>query len=105
VKSAQEREEILKRLPEEIRDRCFCIEMEAAGLMSTFPCMVIRGICDYADENKNTLWQNYAAATAAAFAKEYLQFVDPEEVRRGPELGELLIEKSQWKIYHVQSAK
>jgi nucleoside phosphorylase len=97
VKSAREREEILKRLPEDVRDECLCIEMEAAGLMNTFPCMVIRGICDYADENKNDLWQKYAAATAAAFAKEYLQYVDPEEVRRGPELGELLIETSQWK--------
>lgn len=95
VKSAREREDILERLPDDARDKCFCIEMEAAGLMNTFPCMVIRGICDYADENKNDLWQRYAAATAAAFAKEYLQYVDPEEVRRGPELGELLIETSQ----------
>ncbi|KAI9764541.1 MAG: hypothetical protein M1840_008367 [Geoglossum simile] len=26
-----------------------CFEMEAAGLMNIFPCLVIRGICDYAD--------------------------------------------------------
>jgi len=26
-----------------------CFEMEAAGLMDNFPCLVIRGICDYAD--------------------------------------------------------
>ncbi|KAF7505692.1 hypothetical protein GJ744_000541 [Endocarpon pusillum] len=26
-----------------------CFEMEAAGLMDHFPCLVIRGICDYAD--------------------------------------------------------
>jgi nucleoside phosphorylase len=24
-----------------------CFEMEAAGLMNYFPCLVIRGICDY----------------------------------------------------------
>lgn len=24
-----------------------CFEMEAAGLMNHFPCLVIRGICDY----------------------------------------------------------
>ncbi|KAL3444390.1 hypothetical protein BJX65DRAFT_310973 [Aspergillus insuetus] len=46
--------------------------MEAAGLMNTYPCLVIRGICDYADSHKNKAWQGYAAATAAAFAKELL---------------------------------
>ena len=30
-----------------------CFEMEAAGLMDNFPCLVIRGICDYADTHKN----------------------------------------------------
>ncbi|RGP80763.1 hypothetical protein FLONG3_1103 [Fusarium longipes] len=46
-----------------------CFEMEAAGVVNTFPCLVIRGICDYADANKNKTWQHYAAATAAAYAK------------------------------------
>ncbi|KAH9231531.1 hypothetical protein K456DRAFT_1773148 [Colletotrichum gloeosporioides 23] len=49
-----------------------CFEMEAAGLMNNFPCLVIRGICDYADAHKNKQWQPYAAATAAALAKELL---------------------------------
>jgi nucleoside phosphorylase len=49
-----------------------CFEMEAAGLMDSFPCLVIRGICDYADSHKNKRWQAYAAATAAAYAKELL---------------------------------
>jgi len=48
-----------------------CIEMEAAGWID-FPCIVIRGICDYADSHKNGIWQEYAAITAAAFAKELL---------------------------------
>jgi nucleoside phosphorylase len=30
-----------------------CFEMEAAGLMNNFPCLVIRGICDYTDSHKN----------------------------------------------------
>lgn len=46
-----------------------CFEMEAAGVMNTFPCLIIRGICDYADSHKDKTWQKYAAATAAAFAK------------------------------------
>ncbi|KAI0437244.1 TPR-like protein [Xylaria telfairii] len=47
-----------------------CFEMEAAGLMNELPCVVIRGICDYADAHKNKEWQEYAAAVAAAYAKE-----------------------------------
>jgi nucleoside phosphorylase len=52
-----------------------CFEMEAAGLMNNFPCLVIRGICDYADSHKNKRWQPYAAATAAACAKELLSTI------------------------------
>ena len=57
-----------------------CFEMEAAGLMNSFPCLVIRGICDYADSHKNKRWQPYAAATAAACAKEILSVVPAVEV-------------------------
>ncbi|KAJ5823813.1 Pfs NACHT and Ankyrin domain protein [Penicillium robsamsonii] len=49
-----------------------CFEMEAAGVMDSIPCLVIRGICDYSDSHKNKQWQEYAAATAAAYAKELL---------------------------------
>jgi nucleoside phosphorylase len=56
-----------------------CIEMEAAGLMDNFPCIVIRGICDYADAQKTKDWQEYAAAVAAACAKELLEYVQPSD--------------------------
>ncbi|EAU36009.1 predicted protein [Aspergillus terreus NIH2624] len=46
-----------------------CVEMEAAGIASVTQCLVIRGICDYADSDKNKVWQEYASATAAAYAK------------------------------------
>ncbi|KAK6345908.1 hypothetical protein TWF730_010251 [Orbilia blumenaviensis] len=49
-----------------------CFEMEAAGLLDQIPSLVIRGICDYADSHKNKIWQEYAAATAAAYAKQLL---------------------------------
>ncbi len=52
-----------------------CFEMEAAGLMNTFPCLAIRGICDYSDSYKNKSWQPYAAATAAAYAKVLLEYI------------------------------
>ncbi|KAJ4341922.1 hypothetical protein N0V95_007107 [Ascochyta clinopodiicola] len=51
-------------------DWVLCFELEAAGLMNSFPCLVIRGIRDYADSHKNKQWQMYAAGTAAAYAKE-----------------------------------
>jgi nucleoside phosphorylase len=59
-----------------------CFEMEAAGLMNSFPCLVIRGICDYADSHKNKSWQPYAAATAAACAKELLSIIPVAEVAK-----------------------
>lgn len=68
----------------------FCIEMEAAGLMNNFPCLIIRGISDYADSHKNDSWQEHAAAMAAACAKELLQHVSPVEVEREPSAKEVL---------------
>ncbi|KAL3707747.1 hypothetical protein TMatcc_005729 [Talaromyces marneffei ATCC 18224] len=67
---------------EDIGDECICFEMEAAGLMNNFPCLVIRGICDYADSHKNDRWQRYAAITAAAYAKEILAFVPCQGLQR-----------------------
>ena len=57
-----------------------CFEMEAAGLMNNFPCLVVRGICDYADSHKNKRWQPYAAATAASCAKELLVIIPRQQV-------------------------
>jgi hypothetical protein len=39
-------------------------------------------ICDYTDSHKNKIWQPYAAATAAAFARTVLGFIDEQEVIR-----------------------
>jgi nucleoside phosphorylase len=49
-------------------------------MMDSFPCLVIRGICDYADSHKNKIWQPYAAATAAAYAKELLIVIPGQAV-------------------------
>jgi hypothetical protein len=57
-----------------------CFEIGAAGLMNSFPCLVIRGICDYADSHKNKRWQPYAAATAAVYTKEVLSVIPTAEV-------------------------
>ncbi|KAL3481030.1 nucleoside phosphorylase domain-containing protein [Aspergillus californicus] len=63
-----------------------CYEMEAAGLANHFPCLVIRGISDYSDSHKNKGWQDYAAATAAAYARGLLEFSVRTIVRK-PESG------------------
>ncbi|CVL06133.1 related to ankyrin [Fusarium mangiferae] len=59
-----------------------CFEMEAAGLMNVFRCLIIRGICDYCDSHKNDNWQGYAAMTAAVYAKQILSRIRPEAVAR-----------------------
>lgn len=67
IKNGSERDKISHDL-----GGILCFETEAAGLMDDFPCLVVRGICDYADSHKNKKWQRYAAITAAAYAKKLL---------------------------------
>ena len=73
-----------------IEDECVCFEMEAAGLMNSFPCIAIRGISDYADSHKNDRWQRYAAVTAAAYAKELLGYVAAREVHQARKALDIL---------------
>ncbi|KAJ3498372.1 hypothetical protein NLG97_g1171 [Lecanicillium saksenae] len=49
-----------------------CFDTEASGLTGTDQCLIIRGICDYADLNRCNHWRGYAAAASAAYAKEIL---------------------------------
>ncbi|KAL1961905.1 hypothetical protein VTN77DRAFT_938 [Rasamsonia byssochlamydoides] len=81
MKDATVRDEIAEK------DGALCFETEAAGLMNNnrFRTLVIRGISDYSDSHKNDKWQGYAAATAAAYAKELLEVIEPAGVRHGSE--------------------
>lgn len=74
MKDAKPRDRLARQLG------IICFEMEAAGLVGHFPCLVIRGISDYAEFHKNDQWHGYAIATAAAYAKELLSVVLPVEV-------------------------
>ena len=47
VEDAQMRREILAA----VGQICICLEMEAAGLMNCFPCLVIRGVCGKQEQN------------------------------------------------------
>lgn len=75
--SGKGRADILAR----IRGRVLCFEMEAAGVMNTFPCLVVRGISDYCDSNKNDDWRKYASATAASYCKWLLKEIEPASLR------------------------
>jgi nucleoside phosphorylase len=60
------------------RYRAKAVEMEASGVadaawLKDRSCFVVRGICDYANPDKNDVWQEYAAAAAAAFACEIIE--------------------------------
>jgi nucleoside phosphorylase len=62
-----------------LRDRfgVRAVEMEGAGIADAawageVGYLVVRGICDYCDQNKGYLWQEYAAIAAAAYARAVL---------------------------------
>lgn len=86
VKDAEFRDGLDERLDGNV----LCVEMEAAGLMNDFPCLVIRGICDYADSKKNKDWQEYAAAVAAAYAKELLGCVQHIDINSERPMRDIL---------------
>ncbi|SCN76846.1 related to ankyrin [Fusarium fujikuroi] len=83
MKDATIRDELAKK-------GVLCFETEAAGLMNHFPCLVIRGICDYADTHKNDQWQGYAAMTAAAYAKDLLCQLHPNRAEAEAKISEVL---------------
>lgn len=72
------------------RKNILCFEMEAAGLMNHFPCLVIRGICDYSDSHKNKQWQGYAAMAAAAYAKDLLNQIAPSRIEAERKISDSL---------------
>ncbi|KAL3430340.1 putative kinesin light chain [Aspergillus tetrazonus] len=67
MKSGQHRDEIVRR------EKVIGFEMEGAGVWDHVPCIIIKGVCDYADSHKSKLWQEYAAATGASAAKAFLE--------------------------------
>ncbi|KAI9931069.1 hypothetical protein MW887_010726 [Aspergillus wentii] len=87
------------------KENILCFEMEAAGLMDSFPCLVIRGTCDYADSHKSKLWQPYAALTAAVYAKALLSVIPGQSVDNLAPITELLgiVSKTEANVDMVKS--
>jgi nucleoside phosphorylase len=67
MKAGEDRDDIAKE------NGAIAFEMEGAAVWDEVPCIVVKGICDYADSHKNKRWQNFAAATAAAAMKAILE--------------------------------
>ncbi|KAM0448902.1 hypothetical protein ACHAO4_008127 [Trichoderma viride] len=67
IKSGRHRDKIA------VREKVIAFEMEGAGVWDSFPTVVIKSVCDYADSHKSKTWQRYAAATAAACSKAFLE--------------------------------
>lgn len=72
------------------KHRILCFEKEAAGFMNHFPCLVIRGICDYSDTHKSKEWQGFAAMTAAAYTKDLLLKISPNNLENESRLKDLI---------------
>lgn len=63
-----------------MREDVIAFEMEGAGVWGVIPCIVVKGVSDYADSHKNNMWQNFAAATAAAALKAILErYIQPDK--------------------------
>ncbi|RAH75014.1 5'-methylthioadenosine/S-adenosylhomocysteine nucleosidase family protein [Aspergillus aculeatinus CBS 121060] len=66
IKSGQHRDRVAQT------KNVIAFEMEGAGAWNYLPCLIIKGVCDYADSHKNKKWQRHAAAAAAASARAVL---------------------------------
>ncbi|KAM0464510.1 hypothetical protein ACHAPV_002337 [Trichoderma viride] len=57
------------------RHGLLAFEMEGAGVWDELPCIIIKGISNYADGHRNadSDWQRFAAATAAATARALIE--------------------------------
>jgi nucleoside phosphorylase len=71
MKSGQHRDEIVKR------EKVIGFEIKGAGVWDNVPCIIIKGVCDYANSHKSKVWQAYAAATRASVAKAFLEYWMP----------------------------
>jgi len=83
IASIEFREQLLTHWP-----KLIAVEMESEGVFAAafdrpqIPAtLVIRGICDMADERKSDEWQEYAANAAAAFVVSFLKSVPVEPLR------------------------
>ncbi|KAF4340782.1 hypothetical protein FBEOM_5304 [Fusarium beomiforme] len=67
MKSGEDRDRVANQ------EKVLAFEMEGAGIWDEIPCIIIKGVSDYADSHKHKRWQDFAAAVAAASMKALLE--------------------------------
>lgn len=67
MKSGEERDQI------SATEDVIAFEIEGDAVWHIFLSLDTKDICDYADNYKSKMWQDYAAATAAACTKAFLE--------------------------------
>jgi hypothetical protein len=82
IKSVAHRDRIAKQ------KNVIAFKMKKAGVWDEMPCIMIKGVCDYANRHKHKKWQNFATAMAAAAAKAILERYTQTD-RKEPEAGHL----------------
>lgn len=87
MKSAQHRDKYAQS------ENIIAFEMEGAGVWDKINCLVIKGVCDYADSHKSKNWQDYAAAAAASVMKVVLDEYVIQHEQSVPQIpnGELIL--------------
>lgn len=65
-----------------VENNILCFETEAAMILNDLPCVVIKGICDFAGPKKTTRWRGWATMTAGAYAKCLLKHMALETPRQ-----------------------
>ncbi|CAH0058102.1 unnamed protein product [Clonostachys solani] len=74
-------------------------EMEGCGVWEELPCLVIKGVCDYADSHKDKVWQKFAAASAASVAKAVIhRYIKTDKASGSSSRGSELSIDDRWEI-------
>ncbi|KAI1132527.1 hypothetical protein F5Y10DRAFT_196580 [Nemania abortiva] len=84
MKSGEDRDVLAKE------EGVIAFEMEGAGIWEEIQCIVVKGVCDYADSHKNKKWQDFAAATAASVSKAILERYAQKDSAPKPEAPKLI---------------
>ncbi|RAO74243.1 uncharacterized protein BHQ10_010255 [Talaromyces amestolkiae] len=79
-----------------VAEGIIALEMEGAGVWDNFPCIIIKGVCDYADSHKDSKWQLFAAANGAAAAKTFLEYVNIDTRIVSPVVN--IDKQTQWTV-------
>ncbi|KAG2416698.1 hypothetical protein HFD88_007914 [Aspergillus terreus] len=99
MKSGQHRDEIVRK------DEVIGFEMEGAGVWDNVSCVVIKGVCDYADSHKSKSWQAYAAATGASAAKAFLEYWRPRHQGQSSSFSKVALFQNLYRVLETRKTR